>query len=137
MSGWYKLPSAYSQRISRLSSKIFGLFYQPPMPVEVQNHGNDMKAFNLWNNLQVHNRRVVERMAQKPADLNTYCNPNYYPPHPQIRELVYILRQYGLYRDEHMDFVEEMKRLRVLRGKIYRTRGGMTGKRAQLKAKNK
>lgn len=27
------------------------------------------------------------------------------------------LREYGLYRDEHMDFNEEMKRLRLLRGK--------------------
>ena len=28
-----------------------------------------------------------------------------------------VLRDYGLYRDEHKDFCEEMQRLRVLRGK--------------------
>lgn len=28
------------------------------------------------------------------------------------------LRYYGLYRDEHEDFKEEMERMRVLRGKI-------------------
>lgn len=85
--------------------------------------------------MQVHNRRLVERAAQLPADLNPQMNPDYYPPHPQIRELVYILRQYGLFRDEHMDFNEEMKRLKTLRGKKYRTLGGMTGKRAALKGK--
>lgn len=37
-------------------------------------------------------------------------------------------------RDEHLDFMEEMKRLRILRGKRYRVLGGMSGKRAQLRA---
>lgn len=32
-----------------------------------------------------------------------------------------------------MDFVDEMKRLRILRGKRYRVLGGMTGKRSQIR----
>lgn len=36
------------------------------------------------------------------------------------------------YRDEHMDFVDEMRRLRVLRGKKYRVKGGGGGKRSSL-----
>lgn len=43
---------------------------------------------------------------------------NYYPPHDQWSHLMYRLRHYGLFRDEHEDFREEMKRLRVLRGKV-------------------
>ena len=129
-----KCPSIYTQKMARLSCKIFGQHYEPPMPVEIAS-GVDYRPKAMWQNLQVHNRRVVERTAQRPLDLDTYHNPNYYPPHPQIRELVYVLRQYGLFRDEHMDFVEEMKRLKTLRGKQYRKLGGMTGKRAQLKAK--
>lgn len=120
--------------MSRLSCKIFGQHYEPPMPLEIAS-GVDCRPKFAWQNLQVHNHRLVERTAQQPIDLSTNYNPNYYPPHPQIRNLVYILRQYGLFRDEHMDFVEEMKRLKTLRGKQYRKLGGMTGKRAQLKAK--
>ena len=35
----------------------------------------------------------------------------------ETNELMRVLRDYGLYRDEHKDFCEEMQRLRVLRGK--------------------
>lgn len=131
---WYRLPTLYSQRMSRLSCKIFGQFYHVPMPKEIGN-GVSLVPKYYWETVQFHNNRTVERMAQKPSDLDTNINPNFYPAHPQIRELMYVLRQYGLFRDEHMDFVEEMKRLRILRGKQYRKLGGMSGKRAQLKAK--
>lgn len=33
-------------------------------------------------------------------------------------KLMLRLREYGLFRDEHQDFKEEMKRLRELRGKV-------------------
>jgi small subunit ribosomal protein S33 len=39
------------------------------------------------------------------------------------------LRNYGLFRDEHQDFKEEMKRLRALRGKAPPKKG--EGKRAK------
>ena len=35
----------------------------------------------------------------------------------ETNELMRVLRDYGLYRDEHKDFCDEMQRLRVLRGK--------------------
>lgn len=41
----------------------------------------------------------------------------YYPAHEETNELFRHLRDYGLYRDEHKDFVEEMERMRILRGK--------------------
>lgn len=41
----------------------------------------------------------------------------YYPRHPELGALMKLLREYGLYRDEHEDFKEEMVRLRALRGK--------------------
>ena len=41
----------------------------------------------------------------------------YYPAHEEVGELFTQLRDYGLYRDEHKDFVEEMERMRKLRGK--------------------
>ena len=41
----------------------------------------------------------------------------YYPAVEETNELMRVLRDYGLYRDEHKDFCEEMQRLRVLRGK--------------------
>ena len=40
-------------------------------------------------------------------------------------------------RDEHMDFVDEMKRLRQLRGKVYRKLGGKSGKRSVLRGEAK
>lgn len=42
----------------------------------------------------------------------------YYPRHPEIGRFMTLLRSYGLFRDEHEDFKEEMVRLRALRGKI-------------------
>ena len=42
---------------------------------------------------------------------------NYYPAVEETNELMRVLRDYGLFRDEHKDFCEEMQRLRVLRGK--------------------
>ena len=41
----------------------------------------------------------------------------YYPAHEETAELMRHLRDYGLYRDEHKDFCDEMERLRELRGK--------------------
>lgn len=44
---------------------------------------------------------------------------NYYPRHIETGLLIRQLRQYGLFRDEHQDFIDEMKRLRALRGKVF------------------
>lgn len=79
----------------------------------------------------------IDRLSALPWDIDGERNMNRYPPHPQIRELVHVLRKHGLFRDEHMDFNEEMKRLRILRGKRYRVKGGMSGKRAQIREQSK
>lgn len=42
---------------------------------------------------------------------------DYYPRHEETYWLMRHLRDYGLFRDEHQDFNDEMKRLRALRGK--------------------
>lgn len=39
------------------------------------------------------------------------------------------------FRDEHLDFKEEMKRIAALKGKTGRTVGGSGGKRAKLQGK--
>jgi hypothetical protein len=43
----------------------------------------------------------------------------------------------SFFRDEHKDFSEEMKRLRILRGKVYRERGSKGGKKARIREANK
>jgi len=50
----------------------------------------------------------------------------YYPAHDEIHELMTRLRQYGLYRNEHLDFKEEMQKIRVMKGKV-KTRKWATG----------
>lgn len=44
---------------------------------------------------------------------------NYYPRHVETGLLIKRLREYGLFRDEHQDFIDEMKRLKALRGKLF------------------
>ena len=50
----------------------------------------------------------------------------YYPAVEEANELMRVLRDYGLYRDEHKDFCEEMQRLRLLRGKAKERYGPVT-----------
>uniref|UniRef100_T1JPD9 Small ribosomal subunit protein mS33 n=1 Tax=Strigamia maritima TaxID=126957 RepID=T1JPD9_STRMM len=85
----------YAKRMARLSARIFGEVVRPT-------DGSSM--------------RVVKRFAAKPVDKRTEVI-KYYPPHPTINALVKELRLLGLYRDEHMDFKEEMARVKTLRGK--------------------
>ena len=62
------------------------------------------------------NKKLYYSMISKPL----YERPEivrYYPAHEEVGELFTQLRDYGLYRDEHKDFVEEMERMRKLRGK--------------------
>ncbi|KAL1452570.1 hypothetical protein WDU94_006788 [Cyamophila willieti] len=89
----------YAKRMAILSNRIFG---EVPVP-------RDVKTMN----------RIVGRFSMNPA----YKRPfiiNYYPRHVETGWLVKHLREYGLFRDEHADFKDEMKRLRELRGKIKR-----------------
>nr|XP_027235956.1 28S ribosomal protein S33, mitochondrial-like isoform X1 [Penaeus vannamei] len=97
----------YAKRMNRLSNRIFGEVVRPT---------------------SVQSQRVVKMFAEKPLDLRPEIT-DYYPRHIETNSLMSLLRKYGLYRDEHQDFKEEMKRLRKLRGKGKPKKG--EGKRAK------
>ena len=129
---WYKVPSTYAQKMAKLSCKIFQEYYRPPAPRELVNNKN-IAPLQVYNGPHDQNEALILRNSKKPFDLDSTQNYNYYPAHPQIRELMYTLRKHGLFRDEHLDFRDEIARLKILRGKKYRVKGGMTGKRAALR----
>ena len=85
----------YAMRMNRLSNRIFGeVVRDTPKP--------SMKVVTLFSEKPVNKRpEIVE----------------YYPRLRETHLLMKNLRWYGLYRDEHQDFKEEYKRLRMLRGK--------------------
>lgn len=91
-----KLPTEYARRMNYLSNRIFGEVARPT-------NSKSMK--------------VVKMFSAQPVHKNDYY-VNYYPRHVETGWLMRHLRSYGLFRDEHEDFREEMKRLRALRGKM-------------------
>lgn len=91
-----KQTTEYARRMNRLRNRIFG-------EVARTTNSKSMKVVKLFSEEPVHLRREVY---------------GYYPRHPETAELIKKLRYYGLYRDEHADFVEEMDRMRALRGKV-------------------
>ncbi|XP_015264796.1 PREDICTED: 28S ribosomal protein S33, mitochondrial [Gekko japonicus] len=98
--------SNYALRMARLSARIFGEVARPT-------DTKSMKVVQLLSDLPMAKRKEVY---------------DWYPPHRTYANLMRKLRFYGLYRDEHEDFSEEMKRLRKLRGKGPPKKG--EGKRA-------
>lgn len=60
--------------------------------------------------------KVVQMFSEEPLYLRNDVI-NYYPRHVEMGKLMLNLREYGLFRDEHADFREEMNRLRAMRGK--------------------
>lgn len=87
--------SNYANRMNRLKNRIFTEVVRP----------TNQKSM-----------KVVHLFSQKPVDKN----PDIVQYYPRLREthlLMKNLRWYGLFRDEHQDFKEEMQRLRALRGK--------------------
>ncbi|KFM70991.1 28S ribosomal protein S33, mitochondrial, partial [Stegodyphus mimosarum] len=93
--------SNYARRMARLSARIFGEVSRPT------------------NNKSM---KVVRILSQQPNDLNPYV-VDHYPPHVEYSKLIRVLREYGLFRDEHLDFKEEMVRQKILRGKVKPKRG--------------
>ncbi|XP_011305266.1 28S ribosomal protein S33, mitochondrial [Fopius arisanus] len=90
-----KVPTSYAKRMNRLSNRIFGEVLRPT-------DNKSMKVVTLFSEKPINKRpEIVE----------------YYPRHPEIGWLMKSLREYGLFRDEHQDFKEEIERQRVLRGK--------------------
>jgi len=101
--------SNYAKRMARLSTQIFGEVTRP----------TDLKSM-----------KVVELFSRQPLNKRPEIY-EYYPRHIELTQLMRAVRFLGLYRDEHEDFKEEMKRLRALRGKVKPKKG--EGKRAQKK----
>jgi len=105
-----KLDTNYAKRMERLSSRIFG---NPVRPTQ-----------------QTSMKGVVDELKAEPIDKKDYVR-NWYPRHRETHKLVMALRDYGLFRDEHEDFKEEMIRQRALRGKVKR-KPGEGGKKAKI-----
>ncbi|KAG7163511.1 28S ribosomal protein S33, mitochondrial-like [Homarus americanus] len=97
----------YAKRMNRLGNHIFGEVVRPTSSPSM---------------------RVVKMFSEKPLDLRPEIT-DYYPRHNETHRLMTLLRNYGLYRDEHQDFNDEMKRLRILRGKAKPKKG--EGKRSK------
>ena len=102
-SGFYKYAkltknsTTYAKKLNKLRDNIFTEVTRPT-------------TFN--------GMRVVERFSQKPLDEDeSIVNYYDYCRYPETDKLMQLLRDYGLFRDEHADFAEEMERLRELRGK--------------------
>ncbi|KAJ7329111.1 hypothetical protein JRQ81_015285 [Phrynocephalus forsythii] len=98
--------SNYAIRMARLSARIFGEVARPT-------DASSMKVVKLLSEQPYAKRKEIY---------------DWYPPHNVYHGLMRKLRFYGLYRDEHEDFKEEMKRLKKLRGKGPPKKG--EGKRA-------
>lgn len=90
-----KNESEYARRMKHLSNRIFGEITRPTSSKSM---------------------RVIRLFSEEPPYLREEV-VNYYPRHIEMGWLMRHLRSYGLYRDEHEDFKEEMNRLRELRGK--------------------
>uniref|UniRef100_A0A8D0CG28 Small ribosomal subunit protein mS33 n=1 Tax=Salvator merianae TaxID=96440 RepID=A0A8D0CG28_SALMN len=101
--------SYYAIRMARLSARIFGEVVRPT-------DSPSMKVVKILSETPYAKRKEVY---------------DWYPPHTAYYNLMKKLRYYGLYRDEHEDFKDEMKRLRKLRGKGPPKKG--EGKRALKK----
>jgi len=80
--------SSYAKRMTLLSGRIFG---EITRPYEYKT----MKIQRLFQNTPIENKQMIQR---------------YFPPHPMLHFLTKVLRNYGLFRDEHADFQEEMLR---------------------------
>ncbi|XP_013146513.1 PREDICTED: 28S ribosomal protein S33, mitochondrial [Papilio polytes] len=86
----------YARRMKHLSNRIFG-------EVATPTNSKSMKVVKIFSARPLHtNEEII----------------HYYPRHVETGKLMMKLRSYGLFRDEHQDFKEEMKRLRELRGKV-------------------
>lgn len=124
----FKLPffftSKYDQRMRKLSCKIFNDFYIPELPKKDLDYSHHHQPVRQWAAKWHNDMRVWERNQEQPFDLNEAKNAKYYPAHPQLRQLTHVLREYGLFRDEHRDFNEAMKEVAISRGKVYRERRG-------------
>ncbi|XP_007896786.1 28S ribosomal protein S33, mitochondrial [Callorhinchus milii] len=101
--------SNYARRMMRLSAQIFGEVARPT-------DDKSMKVVKLFSEQPLARQKEVY---------------DWYPEHNTYFALMRKLRFMGLFRDEHEDFKDEMRRLRKLRGKGAPKKG--EGKRAMKK----
>jgi len=90
-----KSKSEYATKMNRLSNQIFGEIKRPT---------------------SYESMKIVQRLSREPFECME-VHKTYYPAVEETTELMRLLRDYGLYRNEHEDFKEEMLRQRQLRGK--------------------
>lgn len=119
----------------KLSCKIFNDFYIPELTKKELDYSRSHPPVQQWLNKWHSDLRAFERNQERPFDLNEEKNHKYYPAHPQIRALTHVLREYGLYRDEHRDFNEAMKEVAISRGKVFRERRGPISRDSKKKKK--
>jgi hypothetical protein len=94
---YYKEPSLYEQRMKRLSCKIFHKHYEKPMSETLARSSDQNMKCNFLEK-DAYKRNLISRFSSIPFDLDDNKNPNYYTHNPQIRELTFKLREYGLFR---------------------------------------
>ncbi|CAF4755563.1 unnamed protein product, partial [Rotaria socialis] len=94
--------SAYAQRMIRLSQRIFTEY--PKVTFSKKKHQEQHEHF-------------VRFLDDRPHTSGPLVSMDYYPRYGEMYHLMEGLREYGLFRNEHRDFQEEVARLRVLRGK--------------------
>lgn len=90
-----KNATEYARRMNRLGNRIFSEVVRPT-------NSKSMKVVRLFSAEPVEQRKEIHA---------------YYPRHVETGRLMMMLRHYGLFRDEHADFKDEMNRMRTLRGK--------------------
>lgn len=100
-----------------LSCRIFNEFFIPELTRKDIEYGPSNPSILAWNRKWYRDFRCYERNTDLPIESNNERNENYYPAHPQFMKFSDVLRNYGLFRDEHRDFNEEMKRIAISRGK--------------------
>lgn len=94
---YYKEPSLYDQCMKRLSCKIFNEYYEKPMTESMARSSDQLLKCSFLEK-DVYRRNLIKRFSSQPIDLDNDKNQNYYTHNPQIRELTFKLRQYGLFR---------------------------------------
>lgn len=119
----------YEQRMRKLSCKIFNDYYIPELTRKEMEYGTGHQPVAAWFANWYSDFRTWERNQERPIDIDENRNEKYFPAHPQMRALTNTLRDYGLYRDEHRDFTEELKKIEAKRGKVFRERRGPLGKK--------
>ena len=92
-------PSKYALRMMKLSGRIFSEYKRPPMPREISREVMvDNKERRAWESFHFQNESTVKSNAERPSDLEPTRRPDYYPAHPQLKDLTATLRKHGLYR---------------------------------------